>query len=113
MVVLLLLEQGKSVESLELVTRYQPVMSTYPDFYGVMAAAFQAEGRIREAGTLYKSLIQVDPNNGQYWLGYAISLEHNHESTQAIAAYTRASQSPDSESVVRAYAENRLKTLQG
>ena len=109
----LLLEQGKSDEALRILTNYHPEMSAYPDFYSVMAAALQAEGRIAEAGSLFKSLIQIDPNNGQYWLGYAISLEHNHELNQAIEAYGRASQSPDSESVVRAYAENRLKTLKG
>lgn len=109
----LMLEQGKSDEALKFLSDYHPAMATYPDFYSVMATALQAEGRIADAGSLFKSLIQIDTNNGQYWLGYAISLEHNHELNQAKDAYVRASQSPDTESEVRAYAENRLKTLQG
>lgn len=109
----LILEQGKSEDALKLLSNHHPSMASYPDFYSTLAAALQLEGRIREAGSLYKALIQIDQSNGQYWLGYAISLEHNHEATQAIEAYIRASQSPESESEVRSYAENRLKTLQG
>lgn len=88
-------------------------MMSYPDFYGTLAAALQSVGRVLEAGSLYRSLIQVDPNDGRYWLGYAIALEHNNKANQAIAAYIRASQNPDSEPTVRDYAENRLKILQG
>ena len=40
-------------------------------------------------------------------------LEHNKKLNQAIEAYNRASQNPDSESEIRDYAERRLKALQG
>lgn len=109
----LFLDQGKSVEAINLLSKYRPSMMSYPDFYGTLAAALQSEGRILEAGGLYRSLIQIDPNDGRYWLGYAIALEHNHKVNQAIEAYLRASQNPDSEPTVRDYAENRLKVLQG
>ena len=86
---------------------------SYPDFYATLAAAFQSEGRILEAGNLYRSLIQVDPQDGRYWLGYAIALEHNKKLNQAIEAYNRASQSPETDPTVLDYAEKRLKVLQG
>jgi MSHA biogenesis protein MshN len=109
----LLLDQGKSEEAIKLLSGFRPTLSSYPDFYATLAAALQSEGRVMEAGSLYKSLIQVDPDNGQYWLGYGISLEHNHKSNQAIQAYVKAIQNPDSDPSVRSYAEIRLKTLQG
>lgn len=109
----LLLDQGKTEEAIKLLSGYRPVLSSNPDYYGTLAAALQSEGRVMEAGSIYKALIQVDPENGQYWLGYGISLEHNHKSNQAIEAYTKAIRDPDSEPSVRNYAENRLKTLQG
>jgi MSHA biogenesis protein MshN len=109
----ILLDQGKASETIKLLSAHRPSMTSYPDFYAIMAAALQSEGRITEAGTLYKSLLQIDPYNGQYWLGYAMFLENNNETNQAIQAYTRASQSQDAEPLARDYAENRLKALQG
>ncbi|KTD05586.1 tetratricopeptide repeat protein [Fluoribacter gormanii] len=109
----LFLDQGKAMEAINLLSKYRPSMMSYPDFYGTLAAALQSEGRILESGSIYRSLIQIDPNDGRYWLGYAIALEHNNKVNQAIEAYLRASQNPESEPTVRDYAENRLKVLQG
>lgn len=109
----LFLDQGKATEAIKLLTGYRPSMTSFPDFYGTLAAALQSEGRILEAGNIYRSLLQIDPDDSRYWLGYAIALEHNHKANQAIEAYVRASQNPDSEPTVRDYAENRLKALQG
>ncbi|PWY55359.1 hypothetical protein DGG96_12060 [Legionella qingyii] len=109
----LFLDQGKAMEAINLLSKYRPSMTSYPDFYGTLAAALQSEGRILESGSIYRSLIQIDPNDGRYWLGYAIALEHNNKMNQAIEAYLRASQNPESEPTVRDYAENRLKVLQG
>ncbi|WP_454782887.1 tetratricopeptide repeat protein [Legionella sp. WA2022007384] len=109
----LFLDQGKAKEAINLLSKYRPSIMSYPDFYGTLAAALQSEGRTLEAGSLYRSLIQIDPNDGRYWLGYAIALEHSNKVNQAIEAYLRASQNPDSDPTVRDYAENRLKVLQG
>lgn len=109
----ILLDEGKASDAISLLSKYRPSMMSYPDFYGTLAAALQSVGRVLEAGSLYQSLIQVDPNDGRYWLGYAIALEHNNKANQAIAAYIRATQNPDSDPTVRDYAENRLKVLQG
>lgn len=109
----LLLDQGRAGQAIKLLLGYRPELRAFPDFYGTLAAALQSEGRIREAGSLYKTLIQVDPDNGQYWLGYGIALEHDHKPNQAIEAYGKAIANPDSDPSVRNYAETRLKTLQG
>ncbi len=109
----LLIEQDNGREALRLLRRFNPDISVEPDFYGLMAAALQALGRAGEAGSLYKSLVEVEPSNGQYWLGYGIALEYKQAIQQAIAAYKHATQSYEVEPSVRAYAENRLKILQG
>lgn len=109
----LLLDQGKTLAAIGLLSKHRPSIMSYPDFYATLAAAFQSEGRILEAGNLYRSLIQIDPKDGRYWLGYAIALEHNNKLNQAIEAYNRASQSPETDPTVLDYAEKRLKVLQG
>ena len=109
----LLLEQDQGREAMKLLSRFNPDIHEEPDFYGLMAATLQALGRSGEAGSIYKALVQIEPSNGQYWLGYGIALEHKKATQQAVAAYKRAIQSYDVEPSVRSYAENRLKTLQG
>ncbi|KTD82585.1 tetratricopeptide repeat protein [Legionella waltersii] len=109
----LFIEKGQSIQAVELLSKFQPSINQYPDYYGTLAAALQAEGHILETGGIYQSLIQIDSNNGQYWLGYALFLEHTKKANQAIDAYTRASQSQDTNANVREFAESRLKILQG
>lgn len=109
----LLVEQGKHDEALALLEQFKPDIRKEPEYYGVLAAIFQTIGRSGEAGSLYQSLVKIEPSNGQYWLGYAMALENKKANQQAIEAYKRASQSDNTQSSVRAYAEQRLKTLQG
>jgi MSHA biogenesis protein MshN len=107
------LEQGRSQEAIALLSRHHPSLARFPDYYGTLAAALQSEGRIVDAGSLYKALLQVEPDNSQYWLGYGMALEYNNKKNQAIEAYNRVTQGFEGDPAVRDYAENRLKTLQG
>lgn len=109
----LLVEQGQSRDALALLEQFTPNINTTPDYYALLAAVFESLGRTEEAGSLYQTLIKIDPSNGQYWLGLGVALEHKHSIQQAIEAYKRASQSDHIQPAVRSYAENRLKTLQG
>lgn len=109
----ILIGQDKTKEAIKLLKGDHPSMVAHPDYYATLASALESKGRISEAGTYYKSLIKVDPYNGKYWLGYAVALEYDNKTDQAINAYKRASQNSPSELAVRDYAEDRLKTLQG
>lgn len=109
----LLLEQNKPQDAFTLLDQFSPEIRKEPDFYGLKAVLLQALGRTNDAGSLYQALLKLEPSNGQYWLGYGIALESKHATQQAIAAYKRATQSEEIEPNVRAYAENRLKRLQG
>lgn len=109
----LLLDAGQSEQALKLLLPYRPKIADEPDFYAMLATALEAEGRIREAGSVYKSLLALDPTNAQYWLGYAIALEYDHEINQAMDAYAHVGNSPDVDPAVRAYAEHRLKNMKG
>ena len=105
--------QDKTKAAIRLLKNDHPSMTAHPDYYATLALALQSKGKISEAGTYYKSLIKVDPNNGKYWLGYAVSLEYDNRKEQAINAYQRASQNATTELAVKSYAEDRLNVLQG
>ena len=109
----LLAEQGSNQAALSLLKKYNPDMNSNPDYYGLLAAIFETLGRTNEAGSLYKALVGIEPSNGQYWLGLGVVLEHKHMHQQAIEAYRRATESTNIQPTIRAYAENRLRTLQG
>lgn len=107
------LDKGKAEQAVKILSEHKPSMSSYPDYYATLAAALQSQGRLSESGGIYKALLQVEPNNAQYWLGYAIALEHHNKMNEAMQAYNQASQKSDNDPSVREYAEDRLKTLQG
>ncbi|GGI85081.1 tetratricopeptide repeat protein [Legionella impletisoli] len=109
----LLFEQDKAPEALKILSQFTPDIYRNPDFYGLLAAVYQTVGRTKEAGSLYQKLVEIDSSNGQYWLGYGIALEQRNATQQAVSAYRRASESYDIDPAVRAYAESRLKLLQG
>lgn len=109
----LLVAQDQHQDALTLLKQFHPGIDKEPDYYGLLAAVFEGLGRTSEAGSLYQSLVKIEPENGRYWLGFAIALENKKANQQAIDAYKRASQSEASQSDVRAYAEDRLKILQG
>lgn len=106
-------EENHPKEALQILKQFRPDIRSNPDFYGLMAAVLQSLGQMSEAGNLYKLLVEVEPTNGQYWLGYGIALEQSQSTIQAITAYQKATRNYDIEPAVRAYAENRLKVLQG
>lgn len=109
----LLAEQGSNHEALTLLEKYNPDINSSPEYYALLAAVLESLGHVSEAGGLYQSLVKIDSDNGQYWLGLGIALEHKHANQQAIEAYRRASESDNTRPAVRVYAESRLKTLQG
>jgi MSHA biogenesis protein MshN len=109
----LLIAKKNSKEALALLEKYNPDIQDNPEYYGLMAAIYETMGRIVEAGSLYQALVEVDPENGQYWLGFGLALEKNHSVKQAIEAYRHASKVNNTKPEIRMYAENKLRTLQG
>ncbi len=109
----LLFEQDQVEEALGILDQFKPDIYKEPDFYGLRAAILQTVGRIAEAGSIYKILVEIESSNGQYWLGYGITLENKHKINQAVDAYKRVTECFDIEPSVRDYAEKRLKHLQG
>lgn len=109
----LLFEEKQPKQALQLLKQFSPGMSKYPDYYGLMAAILESLGQYQEAAALYKVLVKVDQSNAQYWLGYGLALEREHNTKQAISAYKAIVDYYDADPDVRVFAENRLKTLQG
>jgi MSHA biogenesis protein MshN len=106
-------EQSQPQKALKTLEQFKPTIQKVPEYYALLAAVFEALGRTDEAGTVYQNLIQIDPNNGQYWLGLGVALENKRSFQQAIEAFRRAAQSDNLQLSARNYAENRISNLQG
>lgn len=105
--------RGLLKEAISLMEKEQPEFNINPDFYATLAALYEGQGFSDKAGAIYKALLNVNPDNGQYWLGYAISLEESRNINQAMNAYQNALVCSDSSGEVRIYATNRLNILRG
>jgi MSHA biogenesis protein MshN len=105
--------QDQLKSAIHLLKSDHPSIVSHPEYYATLATALASQGQMAQAGTYYKALIKVDPNNGKYWLGYGIALEHANQTGQAIDAYKRASQTIGTEIAVRKEAKERLNTLVG
>lgn len=105
--------QEQFKQAIDLLKSDHPSIVDHPEFYATLGSALALSGNIAEAGTYFKSLIKVDPNNGRYWLGYGLSLEQAKQYADAKMAYKRASKNKVSGVAVRKIATLRLNTMQG
>jgi MSHA biogenesis protein MshN len=106
-------EKGDPYKALALMKGLHPELNTHPDFYAVLAALYESVGESDKAGGLYKELLRVEPDNGQYWLGYAVALEDAHKTQQALDAYQNAVNSLNSNTEIRMFATNKITELKG
>lgn len=78
---------GNSVSELELPTKVDP----YPDSEVFAVAKVQfAEGNFGHAARYYERAVEVDPNNGEAWLGLAASYDRVRRFDLADRAYREA-----------------------
>jgi MSHA biogenesis protein MshN len=105
--------QEQFKQAIDLLKSDHPSIVDHPEFYATLGSALALSGNIAEAGTYFKSLIKVDPNNGRYWLGYGLSLEQAKQYAEAKIAYKRASKNKVSGVSVRKLATLHLNTMHG
>lgn len=106
-------ERGRYKEAIILLESHNPSIQKHAKFYALEAAIYEALGRTEEAGGIYQTLLKLHPENGRYWLGLAIALEHKQAFQQAIEAYRHAGQSDVTTTAIRSYAAERLSILKG
>lgn len=109
----ILFDEGKAKEALEIMEKFNPDINTDSEYYGLFAALLQSLKHHHEAQLWYQLLVQIEPENPQYWFGLAVTSEHNHATDQAIEAYKKTSENLSIDAKIRSYALNRINLLQG
>jgi len=106
-------EEGQYKKALKVLYQMSPPINQQQDYYAMMAVFFEKLGEVEKAGEIYQSLVNIEPENGAYWLGLAISLEQMNHLNAAVKAYHRVLDNYDSKPMLQAYAAKRLKLLKG
>ncbi len=86
----LLVGQGRVNEALLLLQKNSPSIENEPNYYALMAALYQRQGRANLAANLYKKLLTIQSSNAKWWVGLGIALDALGDHPQAFEAYTNA-----------------------
>lgn len=80
---------NRYAEALNILTRLQPPMSHYPDYYAVLANVYMHQEALDNALYIYESLVGIYPDNGSYALGLGIIYQKQGKFAAAKATYQR------------------------
>jgi tetratricopeptide (TPR) repeat protein len=89
----LLVNQGETRQAIEILSGAFPEISTNADYYALYAALLQRESRHKEASELYKTLLNLQPNNGLWWMGLAISQKFLELNAEALYSFKKSRES--------------------
>lgn len=97
---------------LPLLESNRPTLASDPEYHGLLASAYQRLGRHDEAAQSYQQLLRLQPEQGHWWAGYAISRDALGDRPGAQSAYRQALQRGALDPRVAGYIKERLKALQ-
>src|SRR5690606_25018091 len=109
----ILLQDGEAESALGILGRAAPPLESDPDYYALMAAALQQQGRHAQSAEIYNRLLRMDAAKGAWWAGFGVSLDALGRAREAVAAFRRAQRDSPVPAALRRYAAERIAALQG
>lgn len=108
----LLTTNGKIREALTLLRSESPLINDNPEYHAFLAALYQKNDNDLQAVDLYRKLLTINPQNGNWWFGLGLSLEKLGEKSLAYNAYRRAISNGNVDQDSLSYLQNHLEALQ-
>lgn len=81
---------GNYTMAKEILTKNMPSITDDPEYHALYAAILQKMSMHEEAALTYQNLVKIQPENGLWWMGLAISLERISRAKDAMFAYQNA-----------------------
>lgn len=81
------------------------------EFQSLLATLAQQTGDHQKAAAAYSRLTQLQPNQGKWWLGYAVALDSQGKFSLAKQAYMQTQQTNDISESTRQFIRQRLTEL--
>ncbi|VAX07871.1 hypothetical protein MNBD_GAMMA25-1131 [hydrothermal vent metagenome] len=106
-----LLEQDGLDKAVRVLEQKLPPIAQHVDYYALLAALYQRQGRHKNAVALYQNMLKENAMVGIWWIGLGISQEKLGESVAARQAYEKARASGTLAVEMIQYADNRLTAL--
>lgn len=109
----ILLAKGDYDAAMSLLETVSPNIKDEPEYFALLAGLQQQKGEFGVAEQIYRQLVLMHPDNGTYWMGFAVALENGGQQNRAVEAYKQAIISGNLSSTLQIYANDRLSLLGG
>lgn len=86
------LARGRPANAVAVLERDPPPLEQDLEYYGLLASAYQRVGQHDLAARLYRELMRVQPQEANWWAGYAMSRDAAGDVAGALVAYSQARQ---------------------
>ena len=86
------LARGRPADAVAVLERDPPPLEQDLEYYGLLASAYQRVGQHDTAARLYRELMRVQPQEANWWAGYAMSRDAAGDVAGALVAYSQARQ---------------------
>ncbi len=83
----LLVNEGQPLQALHILNKAAPDHRVDPEYHSMMAALYQQSGKHEQAIAVYQKILNLQSNNGKWWLGLGISLMAKSQNKQALSAF--------------------------
>lgn len=111
----ILTADGNVKGALQLLQSQSPAITDNPEYNAFVAALYQKNDNDLLAVRLYKKLLSLDPQNGNWWFGLGLSLEKLGENVSAYQAYNKAitvgNINPDSMNMLQSHLQSLQETV--
>ncbi len=106
----LLADRQEYASALEILTPALSENATSPDLLALSAGINYRVGQYRTSANQYRNALSLRPEQGVWWMGLGVSLEHDRKPADALAAYRRA-QMASLNLVLRKFITGRINAL--
>ena len=107
----ILVNQENILKAVTLLEQSQPANQDDPSYYALLAACYQRLARHQDAELSYQKALALQPEQGVWWMGMAISLEAQGKVAPAINAFRRASVSKGLSAALSDFIKQRIQAL--
>ncbi len=104
-------DRGQDLKALSLLEKSREAAGTDAEYFAFLATLYQRAGRHGDAVKSFTEAVTLRPQDGRWWLGFAISLEATEQWKASGEAYQRAAASGSLDRQLLQYAQQRLAAI--
>lgn len=104
-------DRGQDLKALSLLEKSRDAAGTDAEYFAFLATLYQRAGRHGDAVKSFTEAVTLRPQDGRWWLGFAISLEATEQWKASGEAYQRAAASGSLDRQLLQYAQQRLAAI--